>query len=70
MVTMGRNENHETDVGPAPSGLVQEHTRSTHKQMHTNLNLRNKCQVFPGGPVVKTRPFLCRGCRFDPWSRD
>ena len=23
---------------------------------------------FPGGPVVKTAHFHCRGCRFDPWS--
>ena len=21
---------------------------------------------FPGGPVVKTPRFQCRGCRFDP----
>ena len=25
-------------------------------------------QDFPGGPVVKTPHFHCRGCRFDPWS--
>ena len=23
---------------------------------------------FPGGPVVKTLSFQCRGHRFDPWS--
>ena len=23
---------------------------------------------FPGGPVVKTPRFHCRGCGFDPWS--
>ena len=23
---------------------------------------------FPGGPVVKSSHFHCRGCRFDPWS--
>ena len=23
---------------------------------------------FPGGPVVKTPCFQCRGCRFHPWS--
>ena len=23
---------------------------------------------FPGGPVVKTPSFQCRGPRFDPWS--
>ena len=23
---------------------------------------------FPGGPVVKTLCFHCRGRRFDPWS--
>ena len=23
---------------------------------------------FPGGPVVKTPHFQCKGHRFDPWS--
>ena len=23
---------------------------------------------FPGGPVVKTPSFQCRGCGFGPWS--
>ena len=23
---------------------------------------------FPGGPVVKTLSFQCKGCRFNPWS--
>ena len=23
---------------------------------------------FPGGPLVKTPCFHCRGCRFNPWS--
>ena len=25
---------------------------------------------FPGGPVVKTLRFPCRGHGFDPWSRN
>ena len=25
---------------------------------------------FPGGPVVKTLCFHCRGHKFDPWSRN
>ena len=25
---------------------------------------------FPGGLVVKTLHFQCRGCRFDSWSRN
>ena len=25
---------------------------------------------FPGGLVVKTLHFQCRGCRVDPWSRN
>ena len=25
---------------------------------------------FPGGPVIKTLSFHCRGPRFDPWSRN
>ena len=26
-----------------------------------------KRRDFPGDPVVKTLPFHCRGCGFDPW---
>ena len=26
------------------------------------------CSVFPGGPVVKTLCFQCRGRGLDPWS--
>ena len=31
--------------------------------------LFQKCEPgdFPGGPVVRTLHFHCRGCRFDPW---
>ena len=29
---------------------------------------RNEVLDFPGGPVVKTPSFHCKGCRFDPWS--
>ena len=29
---------------------------------------KNKTGDFPGGPVVKTPHFHCRGCRFDPLS--
>ena len=25
---------------------------------------------FPGGPIIKTPAFHCRGHRFDPWSRN
>ena len=25
---------------------------------------------LPGGPVIKTSYFHCRGHRFDPWSRN
>ena len=28
----------------------------------------NKQRDLPGGPVVKTLRFHCRGRRFDPWS--
>ena len=27
----------------------------------------NHCQDFPGGPVVKTQCFQCRGSGFNPW---
>ena len=29
---------------------------------------KHKFQDFPGGPMVKTPRFHCKGCRFDPWS--
>ena len=31
---------------------------------------RNSLRNFPGGPVVKTPCFHCRGQGFDPWSGD
>jgi len=31
-----------------------------------NLEI-NEGGDFPGGPVVKTPCFYCRGHRFDPW---
>ena len=40
-----------------------------------DMNYKIKCKIksnniwdFPGGPVVKTLHFHCRGHRFDPWS--
>ena len=30
------------------------------------LPSKGKQRDFPGGPVVKTLSFYCRGCRFDP----
>ena len=30
--------------------------------------LKGKNWDFPGGPMVKTLRFQCRGCGFDPWS--
>ena len=31
---------------------------------------RNQARDFPGGPVVKTLGFHCRGwCEFNPWLR-
>ena len=32
--------------------------------------LENVRRDFPGGPVVKTPHFQCRGCEFDPWSEN
>ena len=29
-----------------------------------------KGRNFPGGPVIKTLRFQCRGRRFDPWSEN
>ena len=33
--------------------------------MRLEINYRRD---FPGGPVVKTLHFQCRGCGFHPWS--
>ena len=33
-----------------------------------NRHLKSDCGDFPGGPVVKTARFQCRGRGFDPWS--
>ena len=43
--------------------LVQKIGHSIHSFIHST-NLRD----FPGGPVVKTPCFHCKGHRFDPWS--
>ena len=32
--------------------------------------LQERTRDFPGGPVVKTPLFQCRGCRLDPCLRD
>ena len=32
--------------------------------------LEGNYRDFPGGPVVKTLCFQCRGHGFDPWSED
>ena len=29
-------------------------------------NLKQECREFPGGPVVRTRHFHCRGPEFNP----
>ena len=44
------------------NGLVDQCSK-----LHCCLILRN-CQEFPGGPVVRTPRFHCRGPGFDPWS--
>ena len=32
--------------------------------------LKRALRGFPGGPVVRTPRFHCRGCRFNPWWRN
>ena len=44
------------------NGLVDQCSK-----LHCCLILRNY-QEFPGGPVVRTPRFHCRGPGFDPWS--
>ena len=36
------------------------------KYRYTNIWLED----FPGGSVVKTPSFECKGCRFDSWSKN
>ena len=35
--------------------------------VHGILQIKPQFRDFPGGPGVKTLPFHCRGCGFDPW---
>ena len=44
--------------------LYIENTKDSSKKL---LKLINSWD-FPGGAVVKTPPFQCRGLRFKPWS--
>ena len=36
-------------------------------QKHDPSSKERLVRDFPGGPVVKTLHFYCRGCGFDPW---
>ena len=38
------------------------------QQCYTQVGGSDKGGGLPGGPVVKTPCFQCRGCGFDPWS--
>ena len=35
--------------------------------VHLNSNIKFSLVYFPGGVVVKTLLFHCKGHRFDPW---
>ena len=38
---------------------------------HSKWCMKTWCRKdFPGGPMVKTLPFPCRGCRFKPLVRE
>ena len=61
------------------SGLSPEHVPIAQRVWGAFLPQRyggtcslSKCGFwdFPSGPVVKTLCFQCRGCSFDPWSRN
>ena len=57
------------------------HQRSVKKESHSNSgpwrkdlrserelgSIKSICREFPGGPVVRTRSFHCRGPGFNPW---
>ena len=40
---------------------------SENKEEGTIGSLETEGRAFPGGPVVKTPRFHCRGCGFNPW---
>ena len=36
--------------------------------VQSRKNEKERVRDFPGGPVVRTLPFKCRGQGFNPWS--
>ena len=45
-----------------------ERKSKLHRFMVVLMRLKNIRWDFPGGPVVKTLCFHCKGHRFGPWS--
>ena len=39
-----------------------------HWEFRSKLFSSKTFREFPGGPVVRTLCFHCRGCGFNPWS--
>ena len=50
-------------IGVQPHSLILSMAAFPVKSLQETVS-----RTFPGGPVVKTLNFLCRGCGFDPWS--
>ena len=51
--------------------LTVTYTEGTRVSLSKGLGKDVKLKIsrdFPGGPVIKTPRFHCRGHRFDPWS--
>ena len=55
----------ETIVNKNIRSLLSENSHPNRRQA-----INTKVRDFPGGPVVKTLLFQCKGCGFDPWSGD
>ena len=62
------------DLGIWGGGRVRcDRVREWHGHIYTTCicgsqSLKTTYWDFPGGPVVKTPSFHCRGLGFDPWS--
>ena len=54
-------------MGPEPWGRWKKLTFYGHRNLPSNL-LPELPWELPGGPVVRSLHFLCRGHGFDPWT--
>ena len=48
----------------------EQNKKAIFQVMADTTALGKACWEFPGGPVVRTLSFPCRGHGFDPWSEN